>query len=322
MSAQPDSGPRSAARTRGLGMLGAVVVGVVLSVQSRLNGALGAQLHDGLGAAVISFGSGLVVLLIATAFLPVARAGLRAVRDALRGGGLRWWQCLGGIAGGFLVFGQGLSAAALGVALFTVAVVAGQVGSGLVVDRIGLGPAGPQRVTSPRVLGAVLAVIAVFVAVWDELTGSGVSWLILVPALAGIGVAWQQAVNGRVKQTAGSPASAAVINFGVGAAGLLLAWLVEVAARGLPSGLPAQPWLYLGGVLGIFVIGGAAALVHYTGVLVLSMGMVAGQLLGALLLDLLVPAPGTEVPLTTVIGVGLTFVAVAVASLPDRAARA
>ncbi|MEU6130964.1 DMT family transporter [Saccharopolyspora sp. NPDC047091] len=317
MSAQP-----SATRGRALGMAGAVLVGVVLSVQSRLNGALGAQLGDGLGAALISFGSGLVVLLLATPFLPVARAGLRAVVMALRGGGLRWWQCLGGVAGGFLVFGQGLSAAALGVALFTVAVVAGQVGSGLVVDRIGLGPAGPQRVTAPRVVGAALAVVAVLVAVWEELTGSGASWLILVPALAGIGVAWQQAVNGRVKQTAGSPASAAVINFGVGATGLLLAWLVEVAVRGLPGPLPPQPWLYLGGVLGIFVIGGAAALVHRTGVLVLSMGMVAGQLFGALLLDLLVPAPGTGVPLTTVVGVALTFVAVAVASLPDRFARA
>ncbi|MFR9731496.1 DMT family transporter [Saccharopolyspora sp. MS10] len=312
------SAPRSPAAARGLGLLGAVAVGVVLAVQSRLNGALGARLGDGLGAALISFGTGLVVLLAAAAFLPVARRGLRRVGAALRDGGMRWWQCLGGVAGGFLVFGQGLSAAALGVALFTVAVVAGQVGSGLVVDRLGLGPAGPQRVTAPRVAGAALAVVAVLVAVWDELTGAGVSWLLAVPALAGIGVAWQQAVNGRVKQTAGSPASAALINFAVGAVALLIAWLVEVAVRGLPAGLPGEPWLYLGGVLGIFVIGGAAALVHRTGVLVLSMGMVAGQLFGALLLDFLVPAPGTEVAPTTVFGVLLTFLAVAVASVPGR----
>ena len=173
-----------------------------------------------------------------------------------------------------------------------------------------------------RVIGGVLAVIAVVIAVAAKLGSSDASWLIVVPAIAGIGVAWQQAVNGRVKQTAGSATSAAVINFATGSLALALAWAVELAFRGLPSGLPSEPWLYVGGFLGIFVIGGSAALVRYTGVLVLSMGMVAGQLLGALVLDLVVPAPGAHVAVSTVVGVLLTFVAVAVASLPDRAARA
>ncbi|MBK0865881.1 MULTISPECIES: DMT family transporter [unclassified Saccharopolyspora] len=318
MSAQA----RSTARDRVLGLLGAIAVGVLLSVQSRINGTLGARLQDGAAAALISFGSGLVVLLIGTAFLPAARRGLRRVGTAVRGGGLRWWHLLGGISGGYLVFSQSLTAATLGVALFTVAVVAGQVSSGMVVDRLGLGPAGPQRVTPPRMIGGVLAVIAVVIAVSAKLGGSAASWLILVPALAGIGVAWQQAVNGRVKQTADSAASAAVINFGTGTAALAVAWVAELAVRGLPSSLPTAPWLYVGGFLGIFVIGGSAVLVHYTGVLVLSMGMVAGQLLGALVLDLVVPAPGTHVAASTLIGVLLTFVAVAVASLPDRSARA
>nr|WP_246868878.1 DMT family transporter [Saccharopolyspora sp. ASAGF58] len=42
------------------------------------------------------------------------------------------------------MFTQGMAATALGVAMFTVAVVAGQISSGLVVDRLGLGPAGPS----------------------------------------------------------------------------------------------------------------------------------------------------------------------------------
>lgn len=322
MSTSTTNARRTPARSKGLGMLGAIAVGVLLATQSRINGTLGSRMQDGLAAALVSFGSGLVLLVLCTAAMPAARRGLQQVAGALRGGGLRWWQLLGGVSGGYLVFSQSLSAATLGVALFTVAVVAGQVTSGMVVDRAGLGPAGPQRVTPPRVIGGVLAVIAVVIAVAAKLGSSDASWLIVVPAIAGIGVAWQQAVNGRVKQTAGSATSAAVINFATGSLALALAWAVELAFRGLPSGLPSEPWLYVGGFLGIFVIGGSAALVRYTGVLVLSMGMVAGQLLGALVLDLVVPAPGAHVAVSTVVGVLLTFVAVAVASLPDRAARA
>ena len=64
--------------------------------------------------------------------------------------------------------------------------------------------------------------------------------------------------------------------------------------------------------------GGSVALVRYTGVLVLSLGMIAGQLVGALLLDVFGPGVATS----TVVGVLLTLVAVGVAALPDRAGRA
>ena len=142
-------------RHRLFGVLGAGLAGLLLAVQSRINGALGARLGDGLETAVISFGVGLVGLVLWTACTPNARRGLRGVLQEVRSrGALRWWQCLGGVCGAYLVFSQGVSAGVLGLALFTVAVVAGQVISGLVVDRFGLGPAGPQRVTGARTVGA------------------------------------------------------------------------------------------------------------------------------------------------------------------------
>ncbi|WP_249124266.1 DMT family transporter [Saccharopolyspora erythraea] len=305
-----------------LGLAGATAVGVLLALQSRINGTLGVRMHDGIAAAVISFGSGLVVLVVCTAVLPKARNGVRRVVAEVRsGGGLRWWQCLGGVCGGYLVISQGTAAIELGVALFTVTVVAGQVSSGLLVDRLGLGPAGPQPVTFPRALGAGLAVVAVLVAVSAKLGTAQASWLVLLPLFAGIGLAWQAAVNGRVQQTSRSSVMAATLNFGTGTLALLVVFAVEVALRGLPQSAPPEPWLYIGGFLGIFVIGGAVALVRHTGVLLLSMGMIAGQLLGALLLDLLAPVPGQTVPMSTVAGVGLTLVAVCIAALPDRAVR-
>ncbi|MDR7302598.1 DMT family transporter [Haloactinomyces albus] len=308
---------------RGLGLVAAMGVGAVLAVQSRINGALGARLEDGLAAAVISFGGGLLILAVCTAVVPRARRGFRLLADTLRSGvGLRPWQCLGGVCGAFLVLSQGMAADVLGVALFTVAAVAGQVVSGMVVDRFGLGPGGKQHVTPTRVIGAVLALVAVVIAVSARLEGAQASWLVVLPALAGIGVAWQQAVNGRVNQTADSAVSASTLNFATGTVALVLAWFVLIAARGLPDSFPGEPWLYLGGLLGIFVIGGATVLVRYTGVLLLSMGMIAGQLVGALVLDLTVPTPGTTVGAATVVGVALTLVAVAIAAMPEGARNA
>ncbi|GAB3295502.1 DMT family transporter [Parasphingorhabdus pacifica] len=324
MTTETSVPPQNVAPTpqRVVGLLAASAVGVVLAVQSRINGTLGTRLDDALAAAVISFGLGLLILLLGTAFSSSGRRGMRRIATEVRSGaGLRWWHCVGGLSGAYLVFSQGAAAGALGVALFTVGVVAGQVANGLVVDRYGLGPGGPQRMTVPRVLGAVIAVGAVAMAVAAELRGANPSGLVLLPVVAGVLMAWQQAVNGRVQHAAGSTLSASTLNFAVGTVALVVAFAVKAAVAGVPSGFPTEPWLYIGGALGIFVIGGAAALVRYTGVLVLSMGMIAGQLIGALLLDLIVPVPGTRIEVSTLAGIGFTCLAVIVASLPDRPGR-
>ncbi|MBP2476283.1 transporter family-2 protein [Crossiella equi] len=306
------------ARTKVLGLLAAVGVGTLIAVQSRINGELGQRMHDGTGAAVVSFGSGLLVLFVLVAALPSGRRGLRAVRVALRSGELRWWQTLGGLCGALLVFSQGYAAASLGVAVFTVAVVAGQAGSSLLVDRAGLGPAGPQPLTATRVVGAVLAVAAVVLAVSDRFGSPAALALAVLPALAGLGISWQQAVNGRVKEAAGAAVPAALVNFLTGTAVLLVAGVVHVAFAGWPAALPAEPVLYLGGVIGVLFIAVAAALVRVTGVLLLGLGSVAGQLLGALVLDVLFPAAGTNLSAVTVGGTLLTLVAVGIAALPAR----
>ena len=61
----------------------------------------------------------------------------------------------------------------LGVALFTVATVTGQTLSGLLVDRLGIGPAGKKSITGIRVLGSVLTIAAVAWAVSPRFGGAG-----------------------------------------------------------------------------------------------------------------------------------------------------
>ncbi|MEU0544799.1 DMT family transporter [Nocardia sp. NPDC005978] len=310
---------------RRIGLGFGVCIGAGAAGQARINGVLGERLHDGIAAAVISFGTGLLLVLAVFAVSRTSRSGLARVRVALRGGELRWWQLLGGLCGAFFVACQGLTVAALGVTAFTVAVVAGQLVSSLVVDRVGVGPKGRTPVTWVRGVGAALALVAVGLSVIGRHGATGVGsavpeafrggaqlLLIVLPLVAGIGVAWQQAVNGRVGAV-GGPQSATLANFVTGTVGLVLVEAVVVARTGWPERFPPEPWLYLGGVIGVVFIALAAAVVRWIGVLLLGLTAVAGQLSMSLLLDVVAPTGAGISPLV-VLGCALTFAAVAVAA--------
>lgn len=303
-------------RTAGVAL--SVAGGVALATQTRINSELAVRLGDGIAAAVVSFGSGLLILALLVPALPAGRRGLRALHAALRGRELRPWQCLGGTCGAFLVASQGLTVATLGVAVFIVAVVAGQTASGLAVDRAGLSPGGPQPITTGRVVGAVLTIAAVLLSVADRLGQPATLVLAVLPLLAGAAIAWQQAVNGHVRTASGSPTVASLVNFATGTAALLLAFAADLAIRGLPAAPTGPWWLYAGGTLGIVFIAVGAAVVQFTGVLLLGLGMIAGQVSGAVAIDVLFPAPGAPVGWTTFAGAALALVAVAVAVLTSR----
>ncbi|MFI6941451.1 DMT family transporter [Streptomyces sp. NPDC050418] len=293
--------------------------GTLIALQSRINGELAAGLGgDGFAGAVVSFGSGLVVLALGLLAFPAGRRGVRRVRDAVRGQRLKWWQVLGGFGGATFVLAQGLTVTALGVALFTVAVVAGQVGGGLVFDRMGLGPAGPQKPTRRRVVGAALVLLAVGISMADKVGGGFPYAMLALPLVAGVFVSWQQAVNGHVKNTAGSAYTGTFFNFATGTTALLAVLLVHAAIKGLPDGLPSQPYLYAGGVIGIVFISIAVAAVHKLGVLVLGLCTITGQLIGSLGLDLLLPHGDAEVTAATFAGAALALGAVALAAVAGR----
>ena len=89
-----------------------------------------------------------------------------------------------------------------------------------------------------------------------------------------------------------------------------------------PSGscaLPANPALYLGGLLGAFVVVVSLTAVQTLGVLRLGLAVVAGQTAGALVIDLVAPAPGEAVTAGTLVGVALTIGAVVVSGRGRRA---
>ncbi len=306
---------------KGAGLVFGFCIGAGVAVQGRINGALGARLADGIAAATISFGTGLVALLIAFAVSPALRAGVTKVHIAVSEGCLRWWQLLGGLCGAFFVAAQGLTIAAIGVTAFTVAVVAGQLSSSLVVDRLGLAPNGRTPITPWRVFAAALGITGVVLSAGGSSAPTTVvtgipdvpALLIVLPALAGIGLAWQQAINGRVGAT-GGPFTATLINFVVGLTALLLLDLYTLATTGLPAEFPTDPWLYTGGLIGVAFIALAAVTVGLIGVLLLGLTSVAGQLVAAVLLD----AVDGKLTLTAIASCVIVLCAVGVASRAGR----
>jgi transporter family-2 protein len=295
-------------------VLAAFIGGLGGAAQSRINGALAGHLHDGVAAALVNNTTALLMVSVAMAASPAARTALRRALPRLRP-----WECVGGVCGALYVASQGISVGALGLAAFTVAIVAGQSGGGLVVDRAGIAPGGRRPVNRARILGAVLTVGAVVLAVSGRLRAGAALGLAVLPLAAGAAQALQGAVNGRVRQAAGAVLPAVFVNAAVGTAALVVAWGVSLAVRGWPTGaLPHQPWLYLGGAIGIGFIAIGVAVVRRIGVLLLGLAIVAGQLSGALALDLVAPGPAGRPGPTEILGTLLTLVAVAVAMRRDQ----
>ncbi|MCI9870861.1 MULTISPECIES: DMT family transporter [Arthrobacter] len=303
-----------------VGLPMAVATGLFIPIQGRINGALGVALEDGIGAAVVSFSTGLLVMTVISLALPRGRAGLARILPAVRERQFPPYYVLAGCIGALFVFAQSFTVGLLGVALFTVAAVTGQTLSGLLVDRMGIGPAGKRPITGIRVLGSVLTVAAVAWAVSPRFSAgeSGLQLLVpvMLPLLAGFLMSFQQAMNGTATVHYGTPIAATLVNFIAGAALLWVAWLIKLAVAGAGNPLPAQWWYYLGGPLGCIFIGIGALLVRSLGVLVTGLGMIAGQLLGSLGLDLILPVPGTVIALPTVLGTILTLGAIVLATLP------
>lgn len=296
---------------------GAVAIGVMTAIQARINGVLGVRVDDGIVAGLISFVVGFLALIVVIPFLPSARLGVGRLRDGIRDRSIPFWMLLGGTCGALTVSAQGITAGILGVSLFTVGVVAGQTLHGLVLDRIGFGPAGVVAVTPGRVAGGALALAAVGISLSGDVLATAPLWMLLLPFAAGVGIAWQAATNGRLSQRVQSPLAATMMSFIAGTVVLLIAAGVSVAVRGMPDAPPAEPWLYLGGVLGAAYILLGTFIVAHTGVLLMGLGSVLGQLATSVVIDLIWPAAAGPAP-WQIIGMVAVAVASVVVALPRR----
>ncbi|MGA0059004.1 MAG: DMT family transporter [Planctomycetota bacterium] len=298
----------------------AFFVGVVTAGQSRLNGELAVVSGDGLLAATVSMAGSLILAVLIALVIPRFRRGAVAVVRELRTGRLRPWYLLGGIFAAIFLATQSLTVPVIGVAIFTVALVSGQLSNSLVVDRLGWGPAGRRPLSTARILSAAVTLLAVVIGV-SASWGGGAALLalpVIAALIAGFGMAVQQALNGHVAMVAREPMSAALVNFAGGLVVLLVVALVTRVGWGLERGVIPwdRPYLLLGGIVGVVFIVTAAWVVQVVGILFFALTTILGQLSGALVLDLTVPAAGSTFHWQSVVAVVVAALGVLLAGLP------
>jgi transporter family-2 protein len=290
-----------------------ILAGAAISLQSYVNGRLGKDVGSPTVAAAINN----LVALAATLGIVLASGALPRAAARLRAHGRPpAWHFLGGLGGAAVVLVAATAAPEIGVALLTVALVCGSTGGSLPVDAAGLGPAGRRPITAYRLAGVVLAIGATVIGAVGA-RGDLQPVLLTLAFCVGVGMALQAAANGRLASETGEPFVASLVNVIVGFTALAVVAIVALATVSLDTP-PGNPLLYVGGLLGGFVVVVSAASVQTLGVLRLGLATVAGQSSGALVIDLIAPAPGEAVTVATVVGVGLTLSAVAISGRARR----
>ena len=291
----------------------AALSGAMIALQARANGELSLRLDNGLQAALVSFSSGLLIILLITPFSPHIKEGIKNLRTAVANKEIARWKLFAGALGGSFVAIQTQIVPLIGVAIYSVASIAGQTAMSLVVDRIGLTGGGKKLISPRRVIAAVLTVIAVLVSVWDRIDANNLSLLaVTAGCIAGAVVGVQRALNGQINEHSHQSFTTSLLNFITGTTFLVILILIGVAlGKNELSPLPAGPWwIYTGGVIGVIYIAFTSTIVQHLGVLTFTLFSVGGQLAGSLVIDLVSPTDGVSVSAYLITGLAMTYVGV------------
>jgi transporter family-2 protein len=291
----------------------AALSGAMIALQARANGELSHRLNNGLQAALVSFSSGLFIIFVITLFNSKIKDGIKNLRTAVTNKDIARWKLFAGALGGSFVAIQTQIVPLIGVAIYSVASIAGQTAMSLVVDRIGLTGGGKKLISPRRVLAAVLTVLAVLVSVWDRIDANNLSmFAVTAGGIAGAIVGVQRALNGQINEYSHQSFTTSLLNFATGTSFLIILITAGlILGKNELSPLPSGPWwIYTGGVIGVIYIAFTSTIVQHLGVLTFTLFSVGGQLVGSLVIDLVSPTKGVSVSAYLVTGIVMTYAGV------------
>jgi transporter family-2 protein len=291
----------------------AALSGLMIALQARANGELSHRLNNGLEAALVSFGSGLIIIAVIAVFNPSIKEGISNLRRAVANKEIAQWKLLAGALGGGFVAIQTHIVPLIGVAIYSVASIAGQTAISLVVDRIGMTGGGKKLISRRRVAAAVLTVLAVFVSVFDRIDAKNLSlFAVVLGCIAGAVVGVQRALNGQINEHSHQSFTTSLLNFITGTSLLVILILGGVLIGKIELvPLPAGPWwIYTGGTIGVIYIAFTSTIVQHLGVLTFTLFSVGGQLVASLVIDLISPTNGVNVSAYLVTGIVMTYLGV------------
>ena len=270
---------------------------------------------DSLEAALVSFSTGLLFVSGIAFVRKDVRAGFRQIFTAINLNKMPAWTITAGVLGASFVAMQTYVVPIAGVALFTVASLAGQTAISLWVDKSALSGGTKTLITKRRVVAAIITVLAVVLSAWDRFELSNFSIIALGLAFfAGSWVGVQRALNGRINSHSNKSFARSWLNFITGTSFLLLLLLLRslFTDHSILNFQTAPLWMFLGGSIGVIYIALSSHIVQHLGVLEFTLFSVGGMLIGSLLIDLLLPTPGTVISPFLIAGIALTYLGVVV----------
>ena len=270
---------------------------------------------DSLEAALVSFSTGLLFVSGIALVRQDVRAGFRQIFTAINLNKMPAWTITAGVLGASFVAMQTYVVPIAGVALFTVASLAGQTAISLWVDKSALSGGTKTLITKRRVVAAIITVLAVVLSAWDRFELSNFSIIALGLAFfAGSWVGVQRALNGRINSHSNKSFATSWLNFITGTSFLLLLLLLRslFTDHSILNFHTAPLWMFLGGSIGVIYIALSSHIVQQLGVLEFTLFSVGGMLIGSLLIDLLLPTPGTVISPFLIAGIALTYLGVVV----------
>ncbi|MFM2144909.1 MAG: hypothetical protein RI899_697 [Actinomycetota bacterium] len=302
----------------------AALSGAMIALQARANGELSHRLDNGLQAALVSFGSGLLIIFVIALFNSKIKEGIKNLRQAVANKEIARWKLFAGALGGSFVAIQTQIVPLIGVAIYSVASIAGQTAMSLIVDRIGLTGGGKKLISPRRVLAAFLTVLAVLVSVWDRIDANNLSmFAVTAGGIAGAIVGIQRALNGQINEHSHQSFTTSLLNFVTGTSFLVILITAGVLlGKNELSPLPNGPWwIYTGGVIGVIYIAFTSTIVQHLGVLTFTLFSVGGQLVGSLIIDLVSPTDGVSVSAYLVTGIVMTYAGVVAGGVGNQRVR-
>jgi transporter family-2 protein len=252
-------------------VLSAILIAFMVVVNGRLTGA-----YDIYSATVIIHIVGLVLISGIAAF---KKERLFRIR------GLPLTLFLGGAIGVVTTLFNNIAFGKISVSAIIALCLLGQTVSALVIDEFGLFNMPIKKFNVGNLAGLLFAVVGV---IWLL---SGFVFLLLpviFSLLTGVSIVISRSVNALLAEKT-SVITSTWYNYAVG---LIVAWIIfsiagSIGVSSIPTKVSANLWIYLGGAIGVFVVGLSNISTSKIPAFQMTLILFAGQMLTGLVLDIL-----------------------------------
>lgn len=133
--------------------------GALFAMQPSMNSLLSIGLYSSVHAALVSFITATIMLLLLVIIIPRDRINIPKIFSFDR----PWWTWLGGIIGGTFVTGFAFFASKTGIGILLITSICGMLTNSLIIDKYGLLGAVKKQIGPMQYIGLILVIIGIII---------------------------------------------------------------------------------------------------------------------------------------------------------------